>query len=159
MPETFECKEVKITRVEPYQRQMTIRDKSSGLDVLLIHISDQLDQFTVYLKAWTDWIKEEDGRYFVTTTVWTLDKPEYHPLRVFGKFFGSKRRRPHMMIEAIFGGLFSRNHRLFNKDYAGASFEELCQNLPGFVEVTEQPQTEGAYQTVNGNSLQTFVHP
>ena len=38
-----------------------------------------------------------------------------------------------------------------------ASFEELCQNLPGFVEVTEQPQTEGAYQTMNGNSLQTFV--
>ena len=92
MPETFECDGVKITAVEPYQRQVTIHGKSSGLDVLLIHISDQLDQFAVCLKVWTDWIKEEDGMYFVPTTAWTLDKPECHPLRVFGKFFGSKRR-------------------------------------------------------------------
>ena len=93
---------------------MTIRDKSSGSDVLLIYISDQLDEFAVYLKAWTDWIKEEDGRYFVPTTAWRLDKPKYHPLRVFGKFFGSKRRCPHVMIEATFGVLFSRDHRVCN---------------------------------------------
>ena len=48
------------------------------------------------------------------------------------------------------------NHTVFNKDCAGASFEELCQNLPGFIEVTEQRKTEGAYQTVNGNSLTDF---
>ena len=58
------------------------------------------------------------------------------------------------MIEATFTRLFSRNHTVFNMDYAGVSFEELCQNLPGFIEVTEQPKTEGAYQTVNENSLQ-----
>ena len=75
---------MKGTTVEPYQRKMTICDKSSGLDVLLIHISDQLDQFAVYLKAWTDWIKEEDGIYFVPTTI--PDKSGYHPLRVFRKF-------------------------------------------------------------------------
>ena len=84
MPETFECKEVKRTTVEPYQRKMTICDKSSGLDVLLIHISDRLDQFAAYLKASTDWIKDEDGIYFVRIVTWTLDKPKYHPLRVFG---------------------------------------------------------------------------
>ena len=47
MPETFECNGVKITTVEPCQRQMVIRDKSSGLNVLLIHISDELNQFAV----------------------------------------------------------------------------------------------------------------
>ena len=94
---------------------------------------------------------------WVRIVTWTLDESKYHPLRVIGKSFASKRRCSHVKTEAIFTRLFSRNHRFFNKDCAAHSFEELCQPLPGFVEVTEQPETERSYQTMNGNSLKTFV--
>ena len=41
VPNTFLYEKVKKTTVKPYWRKMTTRGKSSGLDVLLIHISHQ----------------------------------------------------------------------------------------------------------------------
>ena len=68
--------------VKPHQRQLRIHDKSSGLKVLLVQISDQLDQFAVYLKAWTDWIEKDKGiiRNIKNGTFWA--RPEALDLHV-----------------------------------------------------------------------------
>ena len=145
-----------------YQRLMRITE--CNRKIILIYFSDDLQICKIYLKSWTDWIMVHKGCYYIHKRPWELsDKSKNHPLIFFGKFFSNPKRSPHALISATFNGLFKNiwvnigNDKIHYKTDKAIKFKMLTKCLPGYVEVVEQQEIPGGFQTSDGKSLQFFT--
>lgn len=139
MPPFFACAKVGTTRVSGYQRVMKIT--RGEYSVIKIYISEALDTVAVFLTGtnnWIEWLKEDI--YCVSKIAWDLDKPESHPLRVFGLFFGRSDKSPCALVNAAFRGVFARTRELAGdlRCEKGLQLQTVLERLPGYVELEHQ---------------------
>lgn len=152
MPNNFTCQSVDPSRHGQYNRSMTIRE--DGIRLFEIYATDDLEDIAVYLRGTSDWMRWGDNNCFWVKKMSSMrERPCYHPIVVFGQFFGRKDRAPCLMITLAFKNSFRRPWTERDRRSIPERLESVLTQVPGWVQVTEQLEIPDGIPTSEGRSL------
>ena len=149
MLNSFVCKGVDRSSFGVFERGMTIWE--DDIRVIEIYTTNDLSLFDVFLRgtsSWKVWTRSQEPCQFqIRTRDWAEQRPEYHPLKVFGRFFARKDHSPSLMVTLAFKDLYKRP---WTDDNRGTVWDRLgffVHNTPGWFHIVEQPYVENGVKT------------
>ena len=153
IPEGFHSDEVQKTNIEKFDKKLSVYFGNQG--IFDIYVTNGLERQKVLIKSPTNWLEWCDRKqiFLVNIVQFTLNKPQDHPLIVFGKHFTHGKRSPKPILRNMFMGLFKRP----KNDSKINSIKYFLKRLPGHVEIVEQNKTGNGYPTSEGKELQRLT--